>query len=402
MAFVGADNQLHVRDGRNVRQVTWSTDAGALTSWGGTSEADAASWPCWSPDGRWLVCFHGDPEQGSATGVAFVEAYGVREHRLSPLDERQPIHIQWSPDGERVAILAQFDDELELWVVPADGSQDPQLLAEGSPLFFGWCDGGRGIVLHVGAGDGASGRVEVRDVVGDEDDVVFRVAPGSFCAPFVMTCAGEERVVYVVRRDEDAQLVSARIDGEDILGLGVFSGLLAVIPEPNGQRIACSAAPDADGAPYEGIWVVPVDGSADPQQVLDEPVVAYFWRPTRGDFVWVRWDAGRKLLRVRVRGEDGVPVDVATFRPTRDTWFFFRFFEQFARSHAAVSDCGRWFTWSGYPVGPDLRGPYVWVADLDQPGSPPKVVGQGSFSVFSSPSISRLGAEVAPAGAEVV
>lgn len=391
LAYVGRDGQLHVlhvdaSGARKSQQLTWSLQASPLSLWGGQGDGTTTLWPCWSPDGRSIACFVDVPsaEPGPRTHVAVVEADGVHEHRLPPLEHRLPIHVQWSPNGARIGVLVQFEEQLELWVAEARPTPGPlRLVAEGSPLFFGWADGGDRVVLHVGDSADEPARVEVRDLVGDGDDIVFRVPPSNFCVPFTVDCEGEERVLYVIQRDHESQLVSARIDGEDILGLGVLHGLVALVPTPDGAHVAFTAAPDADGSPYDGIRTVSCDGRAAPEHAVDAPVLAFFWRRDHPRPMWVQWDAGRQHIRWMVPRENSEPIEVGRCRPTRDQYFHLHFFEQFARSHAPCSADGRWLVWAGHDTHADTDGPRVFLTDLHADTPEPTAVCAGSYAVFA-------------------
>jgi len=389
-AYVGANAQVHVRavgqDGPGPsQQVSWTTSLSAMTGWGGGPGGVEATWPCWAPGQARVACFvASSAETGTGTQIALSEVDGVHEHRLPVLDGRMAIHLQWSPDARKVAVLVQHDELLEVWVSDAtDPSAQPRLVAEGSPLFFAWWGDGRGLVLHVGDGSDGPARLELRDVDGDGDDVVFRIPPGSFCAPLTVPSPTGERVVYVIPRADGSQLVSADLEGEDVLGLVILPGLVAAVAEPGGDRIACAGAPDADGSPYEGVWVVPADGRAPPRQVVTGPLTAFFWRPGHDAIIYACWDTGRRQLHWRMAAFGEEPVDIAVFRPTRDTYFHLHFFEQFVASHPLVSPCGRWLVWAGHVEDEDEPDPFVHLADLSV--SPPAVqrVERGSYAVFA-------------------
>ena len=391
LAFVGTDHQLHVMEpgAAPPQQVTWPKALDAVGRWGGTSAADGASWPCWSPDGRWLACFEVDgPGGGAAVGV--VEVDGVEERIVHQFDGRMPIHLQWSPRGDCLAVLMQHTEALELWLCPVEGG-GARLLATGSPLFFHWTpDGGR-LLLHVGDGDDGPPRLELRDAVGAADDQVFRVPPGSFCTPMVAGRGPTQRVVYAIRRGLQTQLVSCDLHGEGLLGLALVDGLAALVVDPTGTMVAYSSAPAADGSPYQGVSVVEVLGGS-PRRLVDAPVLAFFWTPDGQRLVWCQWRAGRNRLAwfSRGLGPDELPVKLAEFWPTRDQLFQLHFFEQFASSHPMVSPCSQWLVWAGHegevggPRDEDVssRTPRVRRVRVDGSMSAPEVVAPGSYAVF--------------------
>ena len=372
-------------DGRpTTRQLTWSLDPAAFGAWGGAPSGNTASWPCWSPDGSSIACFVDGTDNSLQTCVAVFEVDGVHEFRFDALPERMPIHVQWSPDGQRLGVLVQFEDQLELWVAEARPAPGPlRLVAEGSPLFFSWADNGRRVLLHVGDGDDQPARIEVRDVVGDADDIVFRVPPANFCVPFAVPATGEERVLYVIRRDDASQVVSARLDGEDVLGLAVLPGLVALVPSADGQQVATTSAPDADGSPYEGVRTIACDGFGAPSQWMEGPNLAFFWPAALEGPMWVQWDAGRQNTRWMWGSAPKVARELGRFRPTRDQYFHFHFFEQFARSHSLVSPDGRWVVWAGHAADDTGAGPSIFLTDLHDESGSGRPVCAGSYAVFA-------------------
>ncbi len=391
LAYVGRDGQLHVLtvhpDGHTEsRQITWSLQVSTESRWGVGVGGTTTMWPCWSPRGGRIACFvdQVDSDNTPRTRVAVLEVDGVHEHRLAPLPDRMPIHLQWSPDGSRLGVLVQFEEQLELWVADTESrSGELRLVTEGSPLFFAWARGGDNVVLHVGDPGDSEARLEVRDIVGDDDDIVFRIPPGNFCVPFVHSASDEERVLYVIQRHHDSQVVSARLDGEDVLGLGVSRGLLALVPTPDGSAVAFAAAPDADGSPYERVQVVPTNGFGAPTDLIESPVLAFFWRPQHAEPCWAALDRDRRHVLWFAGHPDG-PTQLARTLPTRDQYFHLHFFEQFACSHSLVSSDGRWMAWASHEPEDDETGPTVYLTDLNASNPIPVPICPGSYAVFAT------------------
>ena len=97
IAFIGDDRQIHVisPDGTSRRQVTWSKMPSALSMWGASEGRDTCSWPGFSPDGRWLICFQAEGEDGlSQARVCAVEVDGVQERLLAELSGQLPMYAQ--------------------------------------------------------------------------------------------------------------------------------------------------------------------------------------------------------------------------------------------------------------------------------------------------------------------
>jgi hypothetical protein len=257
-------------------------------------------------------------------------------------------------------------------------------LEQGVPLFFNWTPSGDRVLIHVGSKADPTGRLIVRDPLGEGEDVLFDRPPGSFCAP--VFCAG--RAVYALRRADGASdVVVSDTDGGDPQLLLNRRGLLAIAPAPGGLPwIAVSAAPRGEGTPYRGIDLVHVrSGEVRPVSTAD--CLAFFWSP-RGDYVLyavVDSDANC-LLWHRVSVDGGPPVGLGSFWPTRDILFYLHFFDQYAQSHPIISPDGRWVAFAGYPAGggqADLSNPpRIYLKDVYEPDRPPELAGTGSFAVF--------------------
>jgi Tol biopolymer transport system component len=373
VAYVGGDRQLRVAavDGAAPRQVSWSTRGGP---WG--QGADAAAWPAWSPDGRWLACFQSLADGDEpAVELVVVQVDGVEERVLHELRGRLPIHLHWSPDGGRVAALVQRDADLELWSCPLDG--EPRLIELGVPLFYAWMPQGDSLLVHVGDGGAHPGRVLLRPA-GPGEDVPFRVPPGAFCTPFPMG----PRVLYVIDRGEASQLVSCDASGEDLLGIGVLDGLMAFVPSPGGDRVAYASAPGGEGSAYEGVMLATPESGA-VERVIEGPVIAFFWTPDGRRLLWAtRADAPGRLSWWIWEGAPG-GRHLADFTPCREMMFQLHFFEQFAASHALISPDSAWLTWAGAGAEGEDEESYVYVVSLDSAEPRPWALGPGRMGAFA-------------------
>lgn len=381
LAFVAPDRQIHVMDasGGRSRPVTWSKAPGALSRWGGAGGDDATSWPCWSPDGAWIACFQSRGEDGPYV-VSAVEADGIEERELFELSGAMPIYAQWSPHGDRLAVLAQEGDELLLETARLDEIGRRTVIDRGVPLFFSWAPDGERLLVHVGRAEGA--RVLVRHATGRGTVTLFDDPAGSFCTP--LFCGSE--AVYVAGRGSGSWLAVSGADGEGTRLLGSWPGLLAVVPSPTSPVVALGAASRGEGSPYEGLSLVPLDGG-DPTRLTDEPCMAFFWDP-RGRYVlYAALDSAAGGLRWRsVEIEGGRTREHGLCHPSRDLLFHLHFFEQFGRSHPLISPDGRTLVYASHAT-PGRRdtdqGCQILAVDLLASGAEPRVLAEGSYAVFS-------------------
>lgn len=393
IAFVGIDRQLHVlqADTGTQRQVTWSRVVGGLAGSSGAATPDGRSWPTWSPDGRWLACFRQAGAPGEApTEVIAVEVDGVEERVLLELDGEVPIYAQWSSDGSSLAVLSQADEELQLWICTLDGAT-PRVVEHGVPLFFSWVPQKDAMVVHSGGGAGRSGRIMLRAVGPEGEDVVFPTGPGTFCAP-LMVAGDPPRVAFVsAAPGERSHVITANVDGGRPRHVATLRGLLAVVPDKEGRQLAIGSAMEGESTPYDGVWLGDAEGGP-LHQVSTHPCMAFFWcRGGRrlvyasldreaGCARWTRMDLGSP------DPSDSVEVELTPFWPTRDQLFLLHFFEQYAPSHAMVDPTGRWLVYASHPDpasdDPDTR-PRILLIDLDQPDPEPQPIAFGRFAAFA-------------------
>ncbi|MDP6935018.1 MAG: hypothetical protein QGG40_19000, partial [Myxococcota bacterium] len=340
IAFVGEDRQVHVMsaDGSKSKQVTFARVPSALTGWGGTAGKDANTWPCWSPDGRWLVCFQasdGEDVAGPA-GVSVVQVDGVEERQLVELQGPLPIYAQWSPSGDAVAVLAQVEDELQLITCRMDEVGNHLMLEHGIPLFFSWCPDGTQVLVHVGSRETGKGRLVLRDVNGEGIGHEFEDAPGSFCTPLLV----REQAIYVASHGKQSVLSVSGLAGEDPRHLLPLDGLLATVLSPDGSSVAVTSAPRGESTPYEGIRVVELSDGSERVLTQDE-CMAFFWSPRGDSIYYVVVDIIRNcMLWHRLDLTTGERRELCRFWPSRDQLFYLHFFEQYSVSHPLLSPDG--------------------------------------------------------------
>lgn len=382
LAYVGEDDQLHVvgPGAAATRPVTFPVAAGRL--WGGGAPG-ASTWPVWSPDQRWLACFQSEGPAGETpTQVAVSAVDGVEERVLLRLDRTLPVHLQWSPDGQHLALLVQFEDLLQLWTCPLAGGA-PRLIDEGAPLFFGWRGGGAQLFVHAGSPAGGPGRLSLRAVGTTGEDDPLDDLPGAFTSPH----AAGPYLFYARASAGGSELVAREGARGPARVLLESDRLLAFLPDADGGRIAVSA-----GLPgtvhFDGLHVIDARTGAQ-TRVATGPLLAFTWRPT-GGLVLCRPAGGRGGLRwsrLDLSDDGRPPVErrLALMRPTRDQLFQLRFFEQFMLSHPPISPDGAQLAWASYPTDPtDPRAgePSVYVAALEEADAPARALGAGSYAVF--------------------
>jgi dipeptidyl aminopeptidase/acylaminoacyl peptidase len=382
IAYIGDDHQLWVMniDGTGRRAVTIATQA--LGGWGSRAGVETNAWPCWSPNARWLACFRSTQgeDSGGPSSLHAIEVDGVEERVLAELSGDLPIYSQWSPDGSKVAILAQSEDELTLQVCALADLGKKRLVDEGAPLFFSWVPATDGLLIHAGNKNGRPSRLMVRQPYHGED-CLYPSTPGSFCTPVF---AGG-RAFFVSSNGKAAVIQSCAPDGSDLREHVAMDGLVALLPSPDGSQLAVAAAVGGEMTPYDGVYLLPLEGG-ELRRVVEEPLLAFFWEADGGGLLHVSVDARRQTLWWwRTRFDEGTSRRLAPFWPTREQMFHLHFFEQYAGSHANLTADGQTLIYCGHadPRGPQAgeSGPQVFALDLRQPSAPPLPIAAGSFAV---------------------
>ncbi len=319
-----------------------------------------------------------------------MEVDGVEERLLLELSAEVPIYAQWSPDGRSLAVLTQQEEDLRLHVVELYSGRS-RVVEEGVPLFFSWAPGRHALVVHAGSGPRGGGRLMLRSVGLDGEDVVFPAEPGTFCAPLIVP-GDPPRAAFVAAASAGrSHVVTAHLDGSAPRHVATLRGLLAVVPDLEGRRLAIGSAPGGESTPYEGVFLANVEGGAI-HQLTARPCMAFFW--CRGGrrlvVAALDRDAGcARWSRIDIHDADPTESDeqeLCPFWPTRDQLFQLHFFEQYAPSHALIDPTGRWLVYASFPdpldSGADSR-PRIECIDLDAADPEPRTLAHGRFACFA-------------------
>jgi len=395
-ALTGAgDPRLHP-DGKTIAFVVWHIDPeerdyrsaiwvaaadGSSPPRRFTSGEKRDSSPRWSPDGSQLA-FTSSRGEAKTSQLYVIPAEGGEARKLTDLKE-DPSEAVWSPDGSQIAFSARVPDEAyeeeddrkrrprrftrlnykldnvgwtgdrrqHLFVVPADGSEDPRQLTDGdfenaSPA---WSPDGQKLVF-------VSARSDFWDI-----ELASHL--------YVMDASGGEPTQLTSETDGGCEAPVWSPDGSQIAFLytpGTFdwphNGQLAVVPGSGGAHRLLTESLDRTCAPYppigEPIWdgerilfaledrgnvhvyAVAADGSGAPEPVLDgERVVTGFdlhdgtlvHTETTGTALAELYAGGRALTQVgkdfsggrelveperfTAVSEDGTEVDAWIVRP---------------------------------------------------------------------------------------
>lgn len=371
IAVVGLDRQVYLARAGGLRQLSMDLGADPLLRWGRPDMPRSAwSWPCFSPDGERLACIElpaGD-DLADPARVQVLHSDGLRQQVLLESHGRVPIYCAWSPSGTHLAVVLQDEEELSLTLLSLDG-KPPREVEAGGPLFFSW----QGADLLVHAGSGGPKRVVLhRD---KDEDLLLGGTPGAFCVPlalggYLWHVAREGGLEHLVRSD-------AQGNSEP---LGPVQGPVALIPD--GDSLLLGHSPGGAGSPYQGVHRVDLRSGLS-SQLTDQPCLAFYALPGRGEIATVSVDTPRNCLTWSIIDSSGEATARASFWPSREFLWSLQFFEQFALSHPPMDPRGERLVFAGHRPGadPHQSKSQVFVLDLDS-GGPARSLCTGSFACF--------------------
>jgi len=314
-----------------------------------------------------------DGRSGARVVVAHPD--GIRSTELSALDAKIPIYLQWSPNGEKVAILSQQDDLLRLSHVDASGHGEVHRHLRGSPLFFTWTNDETLAAFTGGVDTGA------KLVLIDLQQGSRRYLPGrpcNFCAP-VWTGS---QLIYAAHHKQRVSILLADLNEMAVRELEVIDGLAALVAAPNGRTLARALADD-DRSPYRNLALIDLDSGA-LRTFSDIPCTAFFWLPNSDGLVVAQTNPNSGSVSWLRVGLDGHTTHLVDLKPTRDTRFYLRFFEQYSLSHPLVDPTGRFLLTAGQMDGFSDQGhPRLWQVPLN--GGAPEDLGEALFGVYGPP-----------------
>ena len=236
-------------------------------------------------------------------GAAFLRSKTERARRFRRFTKvRGPIYLYWSPDGEKVGVLASGADGLELQVAGSGGKA--QKVASGSPLYWQWSRDSERLLVHTG--------------VLEDSEVAFYTlegrsgqplgTPGLFNAPGLSPSG---RYLAYAELDSGATRIVLRGNTKENAALRrevPYEGFAALSWSPADDRLAIMNPPAAVRLPYGPVRLLDAE-TGDLTPLVNTTAIAFFWSPD-----------GKQMAYIAPRRQnDGQVTQVQPRAPTVET-----------------------------------------------------------------------------------
>ncbi len=341
--------------------------------------------PTWSPNGRRIaVSILYAPSSAQPASALAILDLGGRDVPLlvweAPLGMEAtiapglPHYVNWSPDGEHLALIAVTNAGMTLFILDRRGSRTPMPLLSDAPVFFAWSARGDALLVHHGA--------ELKLIPVDDlahPRTLLRAGLG--CQLPAWAPSGERFAFARVHRGSQSLALMAG-DGSERAVADLPRGLCALAWRPTRDDVAFSIR-GSGPAGADGLWLLRI-GSGEPVRLFAGEVGAFFWSPDGSAIAFLAPAAipGQSswcVLEIR----SNTIRRYAPFYKAPELALQLSFFEQYAVSHrlwsadsTALAVNGR-VPANGTP--PDVAGNSVYVQPVES-GAPPIFVAPGAFA----------------------
>ena len=327
IAYIGHDRALRVQDTLRAEAEDRVLSVPGLR----------CTWPAWSPDGG-AVAFSG--YDGAALGV-YVTGPGTpgpgliysNEPGSGEIARATPHYCSWSPDGSRLAFVAQTGRGLTLfaWDRGGIGAPSPRVALDGGPMYFAWSPDSAWIYAH------SFLEHYLVDVSGETATQKFPGRGTQYMSPswgresdgiafFLDGEHGKQRLLAINLKDSSARMLSE------------FYGLAAVAWRPGHAQLGMVRETIRNTGFYSGLWLVDYE-TREEVQLSDDPALAFYWSPDGSKAAYVTYSDGAEgsLRFCVVEVESGRMTYLADFVPSQEQLIHFMFFDQYAQSHPVWS-----------------------------------------------------------------
>ena len=392
IAIAGIDGSVYTvnPDGGDKRRIS-----PVNTERGDTDYAGVFTWPVWAPDGGSVLYSAVRPAQPAAPislmrapadGSGIAVTLFVDHPETNGIGNSVPHYAAWSPDGERIAVIAGTGVELITATFDGETGEDRYMVATGAPVYLDWSPRSSRLAIHV------SGALYTVGYDGEGFTSVFDGQGMQFLAPQFFGDSGG--FLHGDAASGDVTVVTSGLAGGESSALGASAGVAAFRASPDGDTVALLRG--EFHRLYRSLALVGLEGGEE-ETLIERRIRAAWWSPDgskiavaspssrlQGGIEWSIWDIAE--------GEESF---AALMLPTPEFDFVQSFFEQYDNSISLWSPDSTHVVMAGVvvpnAVDPSLDLPFqlpetireqVWVIDT-RGIDPPTVVGDGYLGFWS-------------------
>ena len=356
-----------------------------------SSAGHRCAWPVWSPNGEELM-YSAYPAVGSNGHGAFrvisrppgkpATTIYTNEPGTDAIAQHTPHYLMWSPDGSKVAFIAQtLSAGMSLFVADAAGGAPPMRLLDGAPLYFCWSQDSEYLFVHVR-------ELHYLIRLSEPEPAQVPVVSQRYQAPSVGSHDGRIAMGGEMSETVQAIIVATIQGGAEIIS--EVEGLVGFAWRPQRGQLAVGSGLDRGSGYYAQLALLDADSTAE-RVLVEEPMLCFFWSPDGSKIAYITPSEGAQgSVRWAILDTETDEIRyLADFVPSRDQLTMFMFFDQYGQSHRLWSPDGSKILFAGV-VGrleergllPDGRASSIYIADVGG-GDEPGLVGQGSIGVWS-------------------
>ena len=346
-AYIGPDEQVWLQD--------WEGNRRAI-SFG----IQAAMWPRWSPDGKWIVFFHTSSD-GIVVSICSVD--GAEEKVLGVFSEEIPIFAYWSPNCKKILLLTQGIG-LSLWLCDVEELGQKELLETGGALFFSWHHDGSSILVHVMYQEGAH---LVRHYLHDRSPDIISRRAGLFGVPRQI----DDKLFFVEQDHGYANLMVFHNQRKECLYRR--EGYTSTSLCPDMQHIALAG---------EAAKIELLNLETGQARLLSNAKAQSLWWCNAKQILFSSFESNPHVVKwhkLDVSSEEQKQLHASW--PTRSQMFVLHFFEQFNMGQSILDTEKQRLLFAGYPTPQGARGytPRTQIYTLDVHEGTIEPIAEGTY-----------------------
>ena len=293
------------------------------------------TWPLASPRED-LVAFSGFA--GGSNGSARLGLYATDLDGQGPgliytnepgsdgIAKGTPHYSCWSPDGSKLAFIAQTLQGLSLFVWDCVSGGPPKHLLDGGPMYFSWSHSSEELFVH-----SFTGHYLVQVSAGASPEQFPGLSTQYMSPSWDKT---RRRLSFFLDGNQGRQrLVTIDLQDQAVKVQGEISGIAAAAWRPRAPQLGLARSMRGSSGFYSGLYVIDCE-TQEEWKIVDDPLLAFYWAHDGSRVAYVTSSEGAEgSLRLGViTVDDGSTVYLPDFRPSQEQLTHFMFFDQYAQS----------------------------------------------------------------------